>query len=88
MAFVKESSLRILGWIFFSFFFLLSNVNGGNLGNKSPLSCIPFPMHSLSIFFLKLTYPFCLAFLVHFLSNIMKLAYHGIVIPIFFLLDM
>ena len=51
MAFVKESSLRILGWIFFFFFFLLSNVNGGNLGNKSPLSCIPFPMHSLSIFF-------------------------------------
>ena len=52
-----------------------------NLGSKSPLKLIPFPMHSLSFFFLISIPPFCLASLVHSLSNIMKLAYYGIVIP-------
>ena len=83
MAFVKESSLRISGLIFGLDFFFLSIVSGGNLGSKSPLTRIPFPMHYINIFF-KSTYPFCLIFLVHSLSNIMKLAYHGVVIPIFF----
>ena len=54
----------------------------GNLGSKSPLKLIPFSMHSLSVFFFKISIPpFCLASLVHSLSNIMKLPYYGIVTP-------
>ena len=88
MAFVKESSLRISGLIFGLDFFFSVQCEWGQFGSKSPLTRIPFPMHYINIFF-KSAYPFCLIFLVHSVSNIMKLAYHGVVIPIFFfLLDM
>ena len=83
MAFVKESSLRILGWIFFSFVFSVQ-CEWGQFGKQ--ISPLMYPL-SYALFiniFFKSTYPFCLVFLVHFLSNIMKLAYHGIVISIFF----
>ena len=65
-------------WV--GFFFSVQS-EWGQFGKQ--ISPYPYPI-SYALYFFKSAYPFCLIFLVHSLSNIKKLAYHGIVIPFFF----